>query len=149
MSSQLHPAHRDEDESLLISSLISQLRVGMGLSKVTFPTFVLDPRSILERITYFMAHPDLIFGADRYEDPEERFIRWRIKPKDFFRCRYDYPNGTQGFYNAEQVSHHPPIFAFYYVSLRTRSSSSANSGQSPSSSATQSRRRWRVRAACR
>jgi len=35
---------------------------------------------------------------------------------EFFRCRYDYPNGTQGFYIAEQVSHHPPISAFYYVS---------------------------------
>jgi oxysterol-binding protein-related protein 8 len=60
---------------------------------------------------------------------------------EFFRCRYDYSNGTQGFYIAEQgatynlftvcrfisqspfflfyflaVSHHPPISAFYYIS---------------------------------
>jgi len=35
---------------------------------------------------------------------------------EFFRCRYDYPNGTKGFYIAEQVSHHPPISAFYYIS---------------------------------
>jgi len=34
----------------------------MDLSKVTLPTFVLEPRSMLERITDFMAHPDLIFG---------------------------------------------------------------------------------------
>ena len=34
----------------------------MDLSKVTFPTFVLEPRSMLERITDFMSHPDLIFG---------------------------------------------------------------------------------------
>ncbi len=34
----------------------------MDLSKVTFPTFVLEPRSMLERITDFLAHPDLIFG---------------------------------------------------------------------------------------
>jgi len=125
----------DEDEGSIILSLISQLRVGMDLSKVTFPTFVLEPRSMLERITDFMAHPDLIFGADGCDDPEDRFIRvlqyylagWHIKPKgvkkpynpvlgEFFRCRYDYPNGTQGFYIAEQVSHHPPISAFYYVS---------------------------------
>ncbi|KAI0055920.1 Oxysterol-binding protein [Artomyces pyxidatus] len=125
----------DEDEGSIITSLISQLRVGMDLSKVTFPTFVLEPRSMLERITDFMAHPDLIFGAENCEDPEERFIRvlqyylagWHIKPKgvkkpynpvlgEFFRCRYDYPNGTQGFYIAEQVSHHPPVSAFYYIS---------------------------------
>lgn len=83
----------------------------MDLSKVTFPTFVLEPRSMLERITDFMSHPDLIFGyvpfhphdllrsyvlkrhnwdsAENCDDPEERFIRvlqyylagWHIKPK--------------------------------------------------------------------
>ena len=37
-------------------------RVGMDLHKVTFPTFVLEPRSMLERITDFMSHPDLLFG---------------------------------------------------------------------------------------
>ncbi|KAI0726030.1 Oxysterol-binding protein [Fomitopsis betulina] len=124
----------DEEEGSIIKSLISQLRVGMDLSKVTFPTFVLEPRSMLERITDFMSHPDLVFGAEQEEDPEERFIRvlqyylagWHIKPKgvkkpynpvlgEFFRCRYDYPDGSQGFYIAEQVSHHPPVSAFYYV----------------------------------
>ncbi|PCH33124.1 Oxysterol-binding protein [Wolfiporia cocos MD-104 SS10] len=125
----------DEEEGSIIKSMISQLRVGMDLSKVTFPTFVLEPRSMLERITDFMSHPDLIFGAEKYDDPEERFIRvlqyylagWHIKPKgvkkpynpvlgEFFRCRYDYADGSQGFYIAEQVSHHPPVSAFYYVS---------------------------------
>ncbi|EKM60391.1 uncharacterized protein PHACADRAFT_246278 [Phanerochaete carnosa HHB-10118-sp] len=125
----------DEQEGSIISSLISQLRVGMDLHKVTFPTFVLEPRSMLERITDFMSHPDLIFGAENCEEPEERFIRvlqyylagWHIKPKgvkkpynpvlgEFFRCRYDYPDGSRGFYIAEQVSHHPPVSAFYYIS---------------------------------
>ncbi|KAH7926205.1 Oxysterol-binding protein [Leucogyrophana mollusca] len=129
----------DEDEGSIITSLISQLRVGMDLSKVTFPTFVLEPRSMLERITDFMSHPDLIFGSEKCADPEERFIRvlqyylagWHIKPKgvkkpynpvlgEFFRCRYDYANGTQGFYVAEQVSHHPPISAFFYISPANR-----------------------------
>ncbi|KAJ7051229.1 hypothetical protein C8F01DRAFT_1176332 [Mycena amicta] len=129
----------DEDEGSIVLSLISQLRVGMDLSRVTFPTFVLEPRSMLERITDFMSHPDLIFGADSCSDPEERFMRvlqyylagWHIKPKgvkkpynpilgEFFRCRYEYPDGTQGFYVAEQVSHHPPISAFFYISPANR-----------------------------
>ncbi|RDB29313.1 Oxysterol-binding C23B6.01c [Hypsizygus marmoreus] len=129
----------DDDEGSIITSLISQLRVGMDLSRVTFPTFVLEPRSMLERITDFMSHPDLIFGAEHCNDPEERFIRvlqyylagWHIKPKgvkkpynpilgEFFRCRYDYPDGTQGFYIAEQVSHHPPVSAFFYISPANR-----------------------------
>lgn len=82
-------------------------RIGMDLNKVTFPTFVLEPRSMLERITDFMSHPELVFGcvslcflicvensaalnsADQEEQPEERFIRvlmyylsgWHVKPK--------------------------------------------------------------------
>ena len=39
-----------------------QLRIGMDLHRVTFPTFVLEPRSMLERIADFMSHPELIFG---------------------------------------------------------------------------------------
>ena len=27
---------------------------------------------------------------------------------EFFRCRYDYPNGSQGFYIAEQGEFHSP-----------------------------------------
>ncbi|KAL5534707.1 hypothetical protein ACEPAG_1171 [Sanghuangporus baumii] len=125
----------DEQEGSIISSIISQLRIGMDLHRVTFPTFVLEPRSMLERIADFMSHPELIFGAEKVDDPEERFLMvlryylsgWHIKPKgvkkpynpvlgEFFRCRYDYPNGTQGFYIAEQVSHHPPISAYFYIS---------------------------------
>jgi len=40
--------------------LYRQLRVGMDLHRITFPTFVLEPRSMLERITDFMAHQDLV-----------------------------------------------------------------------------------------
>ncbi|CEH14170.1 Oxysterol-binding protein [Ceraceosorus bombacis] len=125
----------DEEAGNILMSLIGQLRIGMDLSKVTLPTFVLEPRSMLERITDFMSHPDLIFGAGAIDDPEKRFIQvtryylsgWHIKPKgvkkpynpvlgEHFRCSYTYPNDTQGYYIAEQVSHHPPISAYFYVS---------------------------------
>ncbi|KAN0061429.1 Oxysterol-binding protein OBPa [Thecaphora frezii] len=125
----------DEESGNILMSLIGQLRIGMDLSKVTLPTFVLEPRSMLERITDFMSHPDLIFGAGKNDDAERRFLQvtqyylsgWHIKPKgvkkpynpvlgEFFRCSYDYPNGTKGYYIAEQVSHHPPVSAYYYIS---------------------------------
>ncbi|GJJ08784.1 hypothetical protein Clacol_003003 [Clathrus columnatus] len=125
----------DEQEGSIITSIISQLRIGMDLQKVAFPTFVLEPRSMLERITDFMSHPELIFGAGSEPNPEERFIRvlqyylagWHVKPKgvkkpynpvlgEFFRCKFDYPDGTQSFYIAEQVSHHPPITIYLYIS---------------------------------
>lgn len=35
---------------------------------------------------------------------------------EFFQCSYKYSNGTEGYYIAEQVSHHPPISAYYYIS---------------------------------
>ncbi|KAG8900985.1 hypothetical protein FRB99_005645 [Tulasnella sp. 403] len=144
----------DQEQGSIILSMISQLRMDMDLQKVSFPTFVLEPRSMLERITDFMSHPEFVFGsvlsqpyvltlfkglsnlsAEAIPNPEERFIRvlsyylsgWHIKPKgvkkpynpvlgEIFRCRYEYPDGTKGFYIAEQVSHHPPISAYFYIS---------------------------------
>lgn len=125
----------DKDEGNVLMALIQQLRPGMDLSKIALPTFVLEPRSLLERITDFFSHPELIFGAGAEQDPKIRFLKvmtyylsgWHIKPKgvkkpynpvlgEFFRCSYFYPNGTEGFYVAEQVSHHPPVSAFFYVS---------------------------------
>ncbi|KAG8856938.1 hypothetical protein FRB96_006201 [Tulasnella sp. 330] len=125
----------DQEQGNIIQSMISQLRIGMDLQRISFPTFVLEPRSMLERITDFMSHPELVFGAESIESPEERFIRvlsyylsgWHIKPKgvkkpynpilgEIFRCTYQYPDGTRGFYVAEQVSHHPPISAYFYIS---------------------------------
>lgn len=35
---------------------------------------------------------------------------------EFFRCRWKYDNGTEGVYVAEQVSHHPPMSAYYFAS---------------------------------
>ncbi|OCF37855.1 oxysterol-binding protein family [Kwoniella heveanensis BCC8398] len=125
----------DKEEGNILMALISQLRPGMDLSKIALPTFVLEPRSLLERITDFFSHPELIFGAGAEPDAKQRFLRvmtyylsgWHIKPKgvkkpynpvlgEFFRCSYTYGDGTEGFYVAEQVSHHPPVSAFFYVS---------------------------------
>ncbi|WVR07464.1 hypothetical protein IAU60_004506 [Kwoniella sp. DSM 27419] len=125
----------DKEEGNVLMALISQLRPGMDLSKIALPTFVLEPRSLLERITDFFSHPELIFGAGAEPDAKQRFLRvmtyylsgWHIKPKgvkkpynpvlgEFFRCTYTYEDGTEGFYVAEQVSHHPPVSAFFYVS---------------------------------
>ncbi|KAG1141860.1 hypothetical protein G6F37_008037 [Rhizopus arrhizus] len=124
----------DNSKSILMG-IISQLRKDMDLHRVTLPTFVLEPRSMLERVTDFMSHPDLLLEASKKTDPTVRFLDvvryflsgWHIKPKgvkkpynpvlgEFFRCKYQYSNGTEAIYIAEQVSHHPPISAFYYGS---------------------------------
>ncbi|KAL1915540.1 uncharacterized protein VTP21DRAFT_6664 [Calcarisporiella thermophila] len=126
----------DEKPRSILLGLISQLRLGMDLHRVTLPTFVLEPRSMLERISDFMSHPELILKTSTKNDPLERFIDvvryylsgWHIKPKgvkkpynpvlgEIFRCRYKYNDGSEGIYFAEQVSHHPPISAYYYASF--------------------------------
>jgi len=43
----------------LITHLLSQVRIGMDLTKVVLPTFILEKRSLLEMYADFFAHPDL------------------------------------------------------------------------------------------
>ena len=50
----------DEEPRNVVVGMLSQLKKGMDLHKVPFPTFVLEPRSMLERITDFVSHPRLI-----------------------------------------------------------------------------------------
>ena len=50
----------DEEPKSIILGIISQLRKGMDLHRVTLPTFVLEPRSMCERAADFMSHPDLM-----------------------------------------------------------------------------------------
>jgi oxysterol-binding protein-related protein 8 len=34
---------------------------------------------------------------------------------EYFRCKWDFADQGQAFYLAEQVSHHPPVSAYFYV----------------------------------
>ncbi|KAF8977657.1 hypothetical protein BGZ46_007228, partial [Entomortierella lignicola] len=50
----------DEGNRSILMDIISQLSKGGDLHRITLPTFVLEPRSMLERITDFMSHPEII-----------------------------------------------------------------------------------------
>lgn len=50
----------DEEPRNLLLALISEIRIGMDLSRIPLPTFVLEPRSMLERLTDFMTHGELL-----------------------------------------------------------------------------------------
>lgn len=43
----------------VLSHLVSQVRIGMDLTKVTLPTFILERRSLLEMYADFFSHADL------------------------------------------------------------------------------------------
>uniref|UniRef100_A0A8C8R906 Oxysterol-binding protein n=1 Tax=Pelusios castaneus TaxID=367368 RepID=A0A8C8R906_9SAUR len=142
-----------EEHKSVIMHLLSQVRLGMDLTKVVLPTFILERRSLLEMYADFFAHPDLFVSISDQKDPKERMVqvvRWYLsafhagrkgsvakKPYnpilgEIFRCHWILPE-TENEDNtepvsegpipwvtknsvtfvAEQVSHHPPISAFY------------------------------------
>ncbi|KAL9580702.1 MAG: hypothetical protein Q9212_004332 [Teloschistes hypoglaucus] len=124
----------EPDQGNVLSHIISQLRPGADLSRVVLPTFILEPRSMLERITNFMAHPELLLPLPEVKDPVQRFLAvvkfylsgWHIKPPgvkkplnpilgETFTCYWDFPDHTRGYYISEQTSHHPPKSSYFYM----------------------------------
>ena len=161
-----------EGHGSVISHLISQVKIGMDLTKVVLPTFILERRSLLEMYADFFAHPDLFVSIADQSTAEGRFIqvvRWYLsafhagrkssvakKPYnpvvgETFKCHWKIPGEADKGTNtrqanlvastamnehpgrsdtslhsndtscltfiAEQVSHHPPISAFYAESV--------------------------------
>ncbi|XP_061738109.1 oxysterol-binding protein-related protein 10 isoform X2 [Nerophis ophidion] len=152
----------DEQRSVILH-LLSQLKLGMDLTRVVLPTFILEKRSLLEMYANFMAHPDLFLSITAGATAEDRIIRFveyyltsfhegrkgAVAKKPYnpllgetFHCSWDVPrdkvkanqgsarepsrgpnNAQQGddppggcyrvHFVGEQVSHHPPVSAFY------------------------------------
>ena len=121
-------------EGSVIGFLLKQLRPGMSLSRITLPTFILETRSTIQRLTDWMAHADILRKVADEEDPYIRMLHlctwivsgFHVSPRlpkkpynsllgEVFRCTLHNPDGSiGGTYEAEQVSHHPPVSAFYY-----------------------------------
>lgn len=123
----------DNGNRNIILSLIGQLRPGSDLSRITLPTFILERKSMLERITNLLQHPNMIAHATSLEDPVERFVEvvrwymsgWHIAPKavkkplnpvlgEYFSCYWDFDNNERAYYIAEQTSHHAPKSSYFY-----------------------------------
>uniref|UniRef100_A0A7N8X342 Oxysterol-binding protein n=1 Tax=Mastacembelus armatus TaxID=205130 RepID=A0A7N8X342_9TELE len=143
-----------EEHKSVIMHLLSQVRLGMDLTKVVLPTFILERRSLLEMYADFFAHPDLFVSIAEQSDPRERMVhvvKWYLsafhagrkgsvakKPYnpilgEVFYCHWDLPSEetvsdgpvpwsspNSVCFVAEQVSHHPPISAFYAECLRKK-----------------------------
>ncbi|XP_019398724.1 PREDICTED: oxysterol-binding protein-related protein 8 isoform X2 [Crocodylus porosus] len=122
-----------EENKSLIWTLLKQVRPGMDLSKVVLPTFILEPRSFLDKLSDYYYHADFLSEAALEENAYNRLkkvVKWYLsgfykKPQglkkpynpilgETFRCMWIHPRtNSKTFYIAEQVSHHPPISAFY------------------------------------
>ncbi|XP_063069509.1 oxysterol-binding protein-related protein 11 [Engraulis encrasicolus] len=65
-----------EEERSVILHLLSQLKLGMDLTRVVLPTFILEKRSLLEMYADFMSHPDLFVSITDGASPLERMVRF-------------------------------------------------------------------------
>ncbi|XP_073703343.1 oxysterol-binding protein-related protein 10 isoform X1 [Garra rufa] len=65
-----------DDQRSIILHLLSQLKLGMDLTRVVLPTFILEKRSLLEMYANFMAHPDVFLAITSGATPEDRMIRF-------------------------------------------------------------------------
>ncbi|KAM9284978.1 oxysterol-binding protein-related protein 2 isoform 1-T2 [Morus bassanus] len=107
--------------------------IGLELSKITMPIVFNEPLSFLQRITEYMEHIYLINKACSHADPLERMqavaafavsavaSQWERTGKPFNPLlgeTYELTREDLGFrFISEQVSHHPPISAFYSEGL--------------------------------
>lgn len=123
----------EEENKSILWALLKQVRPGMDLSKVTLPTFILEPRSFLDKLADYYYHADFLASAAQDDNPYNRIkyiVKWYLsgfykKPKglkkpynpiigEVFRCMWpNEKNQSKTFFIAEQVSHHPPVSAFY------------------------------------
>lgn len=65
-----------EEERSVILHLLSQLKLGMDLTRVVLPTFILEKRSLLEMYADFMSHPELFVAIADGNSPEDRMVRF-------------------------------------------------------------------------
>ncbi|GFG40188.1 hypothetical protein Cfor_09776 [Coptotermes formosanus] len=101
-----------ENHGSVVSHLISQVKIGMDLTKVVLPTFILERRSLLEMYADYFAHPDFFVSIADFPDPKDRMVqvvRWYMssyhagrkssvakKPYnpilgEVFKCHWDIP----------------------------------------------------------
>ncbi len=131
----------DEDldinnQSSVITHLLTQVRIGMDLTKITLPTFILETRSLLEMYADFFAVTELFLKIPDIECPHERMIqvvRWYMstfragrkspvakKPYnpvlgEIFQCWYNLPGSKatkspdSGERSVEQLSQDGPV----------------------------------------
>lgn len=101
-----------ESHGSVVTHLLSQVKIGMDLTKVVLPTFILERRSLLEMYADYFAHPDLFLSIADFKEPRDRMVqvvRWYMssyhagrksavakKPYnpilgEIFRCHWDFP----------------------------------------------------------
>ncbi|OWR43197.1 oxysterol-binding protein-related protein 8 isoform 1, partial [Danaus plexippus plexippus] len=63
-----------EENKSLLWFLLKQVRPGMDLSKVVLPTFILEPRSFLDKLSDNYYHADLLMSAFYVSNRKDGFV---------------------------------------------------------------------------
>lgn len=127
----------DTNTKSMLMTMMGELKIGMDLTKIPIPCDFLEPRSLLERLTDFLSHGQILCNAVDLDDPVDRMVEivraylsgWHVKPRgvkkpynpilgEIFRCNWELPDGSVLTYFTEQVSHHPPISALYAENIQ-------------------------------
>uniref|UniRef100_A0AC35FD33 Oxysterol-binding protein n=1 Tax=Panagrolaimus sp. PS1159 TaxID=55785 RepID=A0AC35FD33_9BILA len=64
----------DVRNKYVATHLLSQVSIGMDLTKVTLPAYLLERRSLLEMYADFFAHPDDFIKGTESQNAEERMV---------------------------------------------------------------------------
>jgi hypothetical protein len=131
------PEHEENNQNgSLLLTLLKSIKIGSDLSKISNPITFDKGISHLERMADIMYPTDAVIGLYKNPSPKDRFLsilkiilagqspapRFNIlsNEKPFnpiigeeFHCHWNHSDGSQTFYVAEQVTHHPPHTAVY------------------------------------
>jgi hypothetical protein len=134
----------DENKAILkqksvFLELLKQIKPGVELYRISIPTFILHPVSLLERISSTSVMNSCM---NNWEGVSAEFRMLKIvgwltaqfrnipregidgsKPYnpirgEIFNCSWDYDDKSTTHFTGEQVSHHPPISAFYSYNVK-------------------------------
>ena len=85
-----------EENKSLIWTLLKQVHPGMDLSRVFLPTFILEPRSFLDKLSDYYYHADFLSEAALEENP---YFRLKKVVKWYLSGFYKKPKGLKKPYN--------------------------------------------------
>jgi len=119
----------------LLWEVIKQVAIGTELKHIQMPIFALQPRSLLEKLTDTLVHPEILFNVPLIPDAEQRFLSvvkfylsgFHYRPQgmrsplnpiigETFKCQWNHAS-SKSYFCAEQISHHPPLTAFIFYNI--------------------------------
>jgi len=122
----------------IMMSILKQIATGTPFYRCQLPIFVIEPRSLLERLSDFASFSYLLDDINLIASPELRFLAvlrfylssWHLRPKEVrsnfnpilgetFQCSFGTKDSEVSFV-AEQLSHHPPCSAFFLLDRQNK-----------------------------